>query len=81
MTENRHVVARGGEREWRVNGASRVLQGEATILYIDFDGGYMTVCNYQNSSGNTLKIIDDTLINGKVATLSPKKEQKAKMAD
>lgn len=61
----------------RENGARGVLQGEGTIPYIDFNGGYMTVCNYQNSSDYILKIVD-TLINGNVATLPLKKRTESK---
>lgn len=77
MTENRHVVAEGGEREWRVNVARGVLQGEGTIPYTYFNGGYMTIGNYQNSSDYILKIVD-TLINGNVATLPLKKRTESK---
>lgn len=77
MTENRHVVAGGGEREWRVNVARGVLQGEGTIPYTYFNGGYMTIGNYQNSSDYILKIVD-TLINENVATLPLKKRTESK---
>lgn len=57
------LEARGGKREQGVNGAKGVFQGEGTILYIDFGGGYLIIHNYQNSSNCTLKIVDNTLVN------------------